>query len=369
MKKNHKLLLLPFILLISLFIIISTISALTGSISPSRFVLTGSPGEQISKYLTINNPNNISVNIILNLSGNLAPDIKLSNFSFTLAPNESKKDYFNITSYDTGTNEGYINVKFTDPKSRNSVFLSSRITLTTEQDSYNAEITAVLSPETPEAISGEDLIILTNIKNTGTQTTTYNVSIKNYESFADLISINPNQLTLSPQQSSQSTINLNLKENSMGYQEFIILSDYNGKSTEQIIGLDIYNDSNPSNNGNESNNSSTINLTQFDNRLSILESWKSFIISWKNTITETINSINNKLNNHELRLLSLENKSSSETKNYFKYLSSTDRKSIVCSYAIENNLAHYEDIGFSCDVTYRTNLGKTKGTCRCSEVK
>ena len=52
--------------------------------------------------------------------------------------------------------------------------------------------------------------------------------------------------------------------------------------------------------------------------------------------------------------------------NYFKYLSSSDRKNIVCGYAEDNRLEHIEDLGWSCDLRYRTSRGGRESvSCRC----
>lgn len=87
------------------------------------------------------------------------------------------------------------------------------------------------------------------------------------------------------------------------------------------------------------------------------------------------NSVNghfNILTNHEDRLIFLENNQSnrSSSPNYFKYLSSSDRKKMVCGYAQDKNMTHHEDLGFSCDLEYKySRSGKLSVRCKCNEIK
>ncbi|MEN9625840.1 MAG: hypothetical protein RL557_168 [archaeon] len=107
---------------------------------------------------------------------------------------------------------------------------------------------------------------------------------------------------------------------------------------------------------------------------------------WKQTITETVDSILNsvedlimrldlaesELDIHESRLDTIENQLSSgdgSIPNYFKYLGSSDRKNIVCGYAQDNRLTHLEDLGWSCNLTYKTSRsGKESVSCKCDKI-
>ena len=78
----------------TLFLIIlttGTISALTGIISPARFVIRTNQGEIVEKYISIKNPNNSTVNIELNSSADPGVNITLINKTFSLNSNENKK--------------------------------------------------------------------------------------------------------------------------------------------------------------------------------------------------------------------------------------------------------------------------------------
>ncbi len=79
------------------------------------------------------------------------------------------------------------------------------------------------------------------------------------------------------------------------------------------------------------------------------------------------------LNNHEQRIKELENKTSQNNTQfnspYFKYLSPTDRKNIICGYSQDNNLTHYRDLGWDCNTEYRySRLGKLSVKCKCVKV-
>jgi len=101
-----------------------------------------------------------------------------------------------------------------------------------------------------------------------------------------------------------------------------------------------------------------------------LESWKQTITG---TITNILNSITNittKADNHESRITSLEKKQQNQTNisNYFKYLSSSDRKNIVCGYAKDNHLIQLIDLGWNCTITYRQSTSGERASCRCKKV-
>ena len=345
----------------TLFLIIlttGTISALTGIISPARFVIRTNQGEIVEKYISIKNPNNSTVNIELNSSADPGVNITLINKTFSLNSNETKKAFFKIKSNEIGTKEGKINIRFS--KTKENITLTSRITLIIEEKTSFVEITAYLDP--PQPIEGQQIIVIASLKNTGSEKTNYNILAYDYSDWADLISINPISLVLEPEESNDSRITLNLKNNSAGYHEFIIKTSYNNKTTEQAIALNVF--SNSTNQNPDTNQS--VNLTQINQRLTILESWKLSITSWKNSITDTINSLLTAINNHETRIEALENKTQSQSsKNYLKYLSSTDRKNMVCGYAQDNHLTHIEDLGLICDITYRTLGTKERASCKC----
>lgn len=109
-----------------------------------------------------------------------------------------------------------------------------------------------------------------------------------------------------------------------------------------------------------------------------IESWKTTMDSWKTTITNTLSGITTKINglttktdNQETRIKALENKNctcqgnQTTLPNYFKYLSSSERKKMVCGYAEEKHWNSLTDLGFNCTVTYRQTSRGERATCKC----
>lgn len=128
------------------------------------------------------------------------------------------------------------------------------------------------------------------------------------------------------------------------------------------------------------------NRQDYKNRISALESNMTLLQSWKQTISTTITNLiatitghTTEIDNQETRIVALESSgggsggsggNASVSKNYFKYLSSSDRKSIVCGYGEDNHLTSISDLGFNCTITYRTSRNNvTSTTCKCKEIK
>ncbi len=118
-------------------------------------------------------------------------------------------------------------------------------------------------------------------------------------------------------------------------------------------------------------------ISNNEQRISALESWKATIDTWKTTLTSTINTIQTlltghttRLNNHETRITIIENESvqnnTNDFPNYFKYLGSSDRKAIICGYAQDNHLTQINDLGFNCTIKYTPlRNGGEKAYCKC----
>ena len=114
--------------------------------------------------------------------------------------------------------------------------------------------------------------------------------------------------------------------------------------------------------------------SDFEKRVLDLESWQQVI---NNNLTNIFNILitqTTKINSFESRLIALESKnctcqapSTESFPNYFKYLSSSDRKSMVCGYAQDNHLTSITDLGFNCTIIYKVNQYTKKETpsCRC----
>ncbi len=113
-----------------------------------------------------------------------------------------------------------------------------------------------------------------------------------------------------------------------------------------------------------------------------IEGWKITMDNWKTTITDIlanmtakINGLVTKTDNQETRIKALENKTcncqanqTTTLPNYFKYLSSSDRKKMVCGLAEEKHWSNITDLGWNCTVTYRTYRNVERATCRCEEI-
>jgi len=119
----------------------------------------------------------------------------------------------------------------------------------------------------------------------------------------------------------------------------------------------------------------------YDSRISALESWKQTINNTLTTLQNSITSIINTLTGHNTRISKLENQTqtnettiinnttiivSNGTNPYLKYLSSSDRKNMLCGYAEDKRLTSINDLGFTCIVTYKQlRNGKETSTCKC----
>jgi hypothetical protein len=128
----------------------------------------------------------------------------------------------------------------------------------------------------------------------------------------------------------------------------------------------------------------TINIqaNKQESRISSLESWKQTIDDWRDQIVSLLSDINTemsglvtRINDQEDRLDDLENKdcaceeNPADFTNYFKYLSSGDRKNAVCGYAEDHKLKTITDLGYNCTITYRTSSsGRVSSSCRCSKI-
>ncbi len=122
---------------------------------------------------------------------------------------------------------------------------------------------------------------------------------------------------------------------------------------------------------NQNNNISEARILGIENRLKVLESWKLNVTSSITSILNSISSLITKTNNHETRIKALENSSkifNSSAPNYFKYLSSSDRKNMVCGYAEDSHKDNFIDLGWNCTITYKqTSRGETT-SCRCKSL-
>lgn len=100
-----------FVLILILSLIYS-VSALSVYVENTRMVLRLSPGESTEKYFYLKNKNDVSVNVNLSVSGDLAAVTILKDNSFTLLPGQDKKAYFIISPKISGTFETNIGITY-----------------------------------------------------------------------------------------------------------------------------------------------------------------------------------------------------------------------------------------------------------------
>lgn len=112
---------------------------------------------------------------------------------------------------------------------------------------------------------------------------------------------------------------------------------------------------------------------------SSLELWQQSVISsvqdlLGGNILNRLGFLEDKIDIFDERIDSLENRPQLEinvsTLNYWKYLSSSDRKNIVCGIATDNrlNTITMQELGWKCDLTYRQTSNGEKSSCRCSKI-
>tara|TARA_Y100000034_G_scaffold136139_1_gene211042 strand:+ start:581 stop:2284 length:1704 start_codon:yes stop_codon:yes gene_type:complete len=101
----------------------------------------------------------------------------------------------------------------------------------------SALITAELDSSTPEAIAGKQVIIKSTIKNTGTDTTTYAISVFGNSAWSSLSAIDPAVITLDAGESADVDIFLDVDEDAEAEQEFTIKATYDDQTTEQRVAL------------------------------------------------------------------------------------------------------------------------------------
>lgn len=117
-------------------ILIGSVSAITGSIGNARMILRAETGDVIEKYILVKNVNNVSVDVELSASGDLAEYIDVLDDSFRLEPESEKKAEFVVNVERPGTTEGTIDVKFTPIDGKNGVGLMSTVIVIAEKGSW-----------------------------------------------------------------------------------------------------------------------------------------------------------------------------------------------------------------------------------------
>lgn len=116
------------------------------------------------------------------------------------------------------------------------------VTVTACTSVSKASITAELSSETPRAIIGSEVIVESTIKNTGSSTATYTVSVEGNNAWSTLAQIDPQTITLNAGESKKVSIYLNVNEDAaIGMKEFTIKTTQGTSVTSQKVQLELEN--------------------------------------------------------------------------------------------------------------------------------
>jgi tetrahydromethanopterin S-methyltransferase subunit G len=109
-----------FLIIIIISILnVSIASAITGKIGNAKMNIVASVGDEISRSIRVINDdmkNNVSLDIEIFASGDLAKEIIIIDNNFTLAPGEEKNANFKIKVTKTGVTITQLNIKFTPPE-------------------------------------------------------------------------------------------------------------------------------------------------------------------------------------------------------------------------------------------------------------
>jgi len=96
------------------------------------------------------------------------------------------------------------------------------------------QITADFDSETPNAVPGKQMIVNANVKNTGDTELTYTISVSGYSAWSSLVSIEPQTVTLSPGDSREVSIVLEVNADASGEKEFTISVSHEGQVLKNL---------------------------------------------------------------------------------------------------------------------------------------
>lgn len=165
-------------------------------------------------------------------------DSELVDFEFDVPMNTKEKVYVLEfkTHYDYDKNDDEYDIT-----SEDSFTQSVRVEggCEAEQPTNNVIISAELDEETPEAVAGKQVLINVNVRNTGTNESTFTIGVSNNEDWSQVVSINPQTLSIGPGQSKDAVIILEVNEDVEGDQEFSIVTTYEGGRKEQRVSVPV----------------------------------------------------------------------------------------------------------------------------------
>lgn len=226
---KHSLLALGFL---GIILSINLVLSLTVSISPGSFSLTGEVGDGFSRSILVKNTNDVPVTVTLSTD---AINIELLETEFELQPGESNYAGFTAEITELGTFNESIEVIFDSGTSKTNISSTVILTGTSYPESPEVEVNYSVSDETPDAVQGEEYIIIADITNIGDVETDYTVSIYGTNSWASLNSIENPEITLLPDETGTSIITININNDAIGEKEFFIRVSYLNKTSDITV--------------------------------------------------------------------------------------------------------------------------------------
>ncbi len=115
-------------------------------------------------------------------------------------------------------------------------------------------------------------------------------------------------------------------------------------------------------------------IENLESRVGLLESWKTTITTQLSNIVSSITGLVTRVEVLEETPCSKCNETTTQTgagtwENFKNYITSSTRKNMVCGYAEENRLNTISDLGYNCDLTYKTlSSGKESVSCKCKKL-
>jgi len=160
-------------------------------------------------------------------------------FTFDIPANATEKTY-NIefkTYYDYNGDDTYS--RESEETFTQTLKVEGNCKPSQQSSTPKAQISADLDPETPEAIAGKQVMIDVTIKNLADTQMPYTISVYGNSAWSSLVSIQPETITLNPQESRTVTIVLNVDSAATGDKDFTIRATSGTTSTEQRVALPI----------------------------------------------------------------------------------------------------------------------------------
>ena len=171
-------------------------------------------------------------------------DPKDLEFVFTVPKNATAKSYilnfYSLYNYDKSDddNKVYPDSSFDDVS---ETFTANLIVSGACESARNAQITAQLNTETPKAVIGNQVIIEATIKNTGTSSASYIVSVDGNSAWSTLVQTDPQgSFTLAAGESKLVSLYLDIKSSATeGNKELTIKATSGTATNEQKISLNL----------------------------------------------------------------------------------------------------------------------------------